>query len=89
MLPELVLQTGDLLLNAGFLEFEAPENGNEDFSSKFGHNCLASRMDGNVVNLARSSRSNPTAFEAVSFELNLSRMEEWRSTGIVRTRHLI
>ena len=32
------------------------------------------------------SRSNPTAFQAVSFELNSTRMEGWRNTGIARTR---
>jgi hypothetical protein len=38
---------------------------------------------------APSSRFNPTAFQAVSFQLNSSTIERWRNTGIARTRHTI
>jgi hypothetical protein len=43
---------------------------------------------GIILNLASASRSNPTAFQAVSFQVNCLRMEEWLSIGTMRTQGL-
>ena len=46
-------------------------------------------IEENLLNLAPSSRSNPTAFEAVGFQRNSTRMDGWRNIGIAHMRRSI